>query len=78
MKKFIALTCFVLGMASVHAETGTVENLSMGTYSTTTNDFGNGKYTVITVKLAGVVLKSDISLFKPGSTIISECLGSSI
>jgi hypothetical protein len=77
MKKFIGLTCFVLGIVAAHAETGTVEKLDMGTYSITTNDFGNGKYTVITVKIPGVVSKSDISLFKPGSTIISECLGSS-
>ena len=77
MKKFIGLTCFVLGIVAAHAETGTVGKLDMGTYSITTNDFGNGKYTVITVKIPGVVSKSDISLFKPGSTIISECLGSS-
>ncbi len=40
MKKFIALTCFVLGIVSAYAETGTVENLSMGTYST---DAARGK-----------------------------------
>ena len=55
MKKLIGLTCFVLGIVAAHAETGTVEKLDMGTYSITTNDFGNGKYTVITVKIPGVV-----------------------
>lgn len=77
MKKILVCLVTTLGIFSAYAETGTIESLSTGTYVNTTNDFGSSKYTVITVKLAGVITKSEVSMFKSGSTSVSECLGSS-
>jgi len=59
------------------AESGTVESISGGPYQVTTNDFGDSKHTVFTIKLVGTTLKSDVSFIKVGSTFIAECAGSS-
>ena len=60
---------------TAQAESGTVESISGGPYQITTNDFGDSKYSVFTIKLIGTTLKSDVSFIKAGSTFIAECSG---
>ena len=43
---------------TAQAESGTVESISGGPYQITTNDFGDSKYSVFTIKLIGTTLKS--------------------
>ncbi|MFM7698298.1 MAG: hypothetical protein ACKO5X_06650 [Limnohabitans sp.] len=74
--KNIAFCLFFCGLAmAANAETGQVESISGGTYQITANDFGDTRNSVFTTKLAGVVLKSDVSFQKQGSTFIAECGG---
>ena len=60
---------------TAQAESGNVESISGGPYQITTNDFGDSKYSVFTIKLIGTTLKSDVSFIKAGSTFIAECSG---
>jgi len=79
--KMRILSLFVVAMCvplSASAESGYVESVSAGTYQITTNDFGDSRYTVITTKVAGITVKSDVSFMKVGGTSISECAASSI
>ena len=75
MKKLI-LTAFVacsVGLA--FAESGTYEGLSSGTVSTTTNDFGNNKYSITNTIYTSRILKSTVSFYKVGAISVLQCLG---
>ena len=72
----IILTAFVactMGLAC--AESGTYESIAGGTVSTTTNDFGNNKYSITNTSYTGRILKSTVSFYKVGSINVSQCLG---
>ena len=75
MKKLI-LTAFVacsVGLAC--AESGTYESIAGGTVSTTTNDFGNNKYSISNTSYTGRILKSTVSFYKVGAINVVQCLG---
>ena len=72
----IIVTAFVacsVGLAC--AESGTYESIAGGTVSTTTNDFGNNKYSITNTSYTGRILKSTVSYFKVGSISVVQCLG---
>lgn len=77
MRQIFVLFLGVFFALTVRAESGTVESISGGPYQLTTNDFGDSKHTVFTIKLIGTTLKSDVSFIRAGSTFIAECAGSS-
>ena len=75
MKKLI-LTAFVacsVGLAC--AESGTYESIAGGTVSTTTNDFGNNKYSITNTSYTGRILNSTVSFYKVGAISVMQCLG---
>ena len=72
----IILTAFVactMGLAC--AESGTYESIAGGTVSTTTNDFGNNKYSITNTSYTGRILKSTVSFYKVGAINVVQCLG---
>ena len=72
----IILTAFVactVGLAC--AESGTYESIAGGTVSTTTNDFGNNKYSITNTSYTGRIIKSTVSYYKVGSINVTQCLG---
>ena len=72
----IILTAFVactMGLAC--AESGTYESIAGGTVSTTTNDFGNNKYSITNTSYTGRIVESTVSYYKVGSINVSQCLG---
>ena len=72
----IILTAFVactMGLAC--AESGTYESIAGGTVSTTTNDFGNNKYSITNTSYTGRIIKSTVSYYKVGSINVTQCLG---
>ena len=72
----IILTAFVactVGLAC--AESGTYESIAGGTVSTTTNDFGNNKYSITNTSYTGRIIKSNVSFYKVGSINVTQCLG---
>ena len=72
----IILTAFVactVGLAC--AESGTYESKAGGTVSTTTNDFGNNKYSITNTSYTGRIIKSTVSYYKVGSINVTQCLG---
>ena len=77
MKTKLCFLLIVFASALAHAESGTVESVSGGTYQMTTNDFGDSKFTVLSTKLSGLILKSEVSFMKQGTTFVAECAGSS-
>lgn len=77
MKQIFILFLGVFFTLTANAESGMVESISGGPYQLTTNDFGDSKHTVFSIKLVGTTLKSDVSFIKVGSTFVAECAGSS-
>ena len=72
----IIVTAFVacsVGLAC--AESGTYESIAGGTVSTTTNDFGNNKYSISNTSYTGRIIKSTVSYYKVGSINVTQCLG---
>ena len=72
----IILTAFVactMGLAC--AESGTYESIAGGTVSTTTNDFGNNKYSITNTSYTGRILNSTVSFYKVGAISVMQCLG---
>lgn len=75
MKKILATAIACLSIASVYAESGTFEMQTSGIYNFTTNDFGDSKYTTMSIKITGSVMKSDVSFLKVAALIGADCLG---
>ena len=67
------ITACSLGLA--YAESGTYESIAGGTVSTTTNDFGNNKYSITNTSYTGRIIKSTVSYYKVGSINVTQCLG---
>ena len=61
MRQVVIFFFAICTTLTVQAESGTVESISGGPYQVTTNDFGDSKYSVFTIKLIGTTLKSDVS-----------------
>ena len=78
MKKIAFFIFAFSSFCPAFAETGNIESLSQGTYQITTNDFGDSKYSVISTKLTGITLKSEVSFIKAGLLSVSECSGASV
>jgi hypothetical protein len=75
MRKILAIAITLFSFSFAFAESGVYEFLGSGPYTFTGNDLGKSKYSVLSVKLATMTLKSDVSFFKVGSTAVSECVG---
>ncbi len=75
MRQVVIFFFAICTTLTARAESGAVESISGGLYQVTTNDFGDSKYSVFTIKLIGTTLKSDVSFIKVGSTFIAECTG---
>lgn len=75
MNKLIltVIAAFSVGLAC--AESGTYESIAGGTVSTTTNDFGNNKYSITNTSYTGRIIKSTVSYYKVGSINVTQCLG---
>ena len=62
-------------VASAVAESGQFENVSGGIVTTTTNDYGNSKYSITNVTYSSRVTSSNVSFFPVGTMSVSQCLG---
>ena len=75
MKKILIIALAVFTVMLAHAESGTTEAFATAPIHVVTNDFGDHKYTIINIKQGGIILKSDVSWVKAGSTFVAECIG---
>ena len=75
MKKLILTVIAACSVGLAFAESGTYESIAGGTVSTTTNDFGNNKYSITNTSYTGRIVKSTVSYYKVGSINVTQCLG---
>ena len=61
MKKILTAIVCLISVASAVAESGQFENLSGGIVTTTTNDYGNSKYSITNVTYSSRVTSSNVS-----------------
>jgi hypothetical protein len=75
MKKILTAIVCLISMASAVAESGQFEAVSGGVVTTTTNDYGNSKYSITNVTYSTLVIKSNVSFLPVGDISVSQCLG---
>ena len=75
MKKILTAIVCLISVASAVAESGQFENLSGGIVTTTTNDYGNSKYSITNVTYSSRVTSSNVSFVPVGTMSVSQCLG---
>ena len=75
MKKILTAIVCLISVASAVAESGQFENVSGGIVTTTTNDYGNSKYSITNVTYSSRVINSNVSFLPVGAMSVSQCLG---
>jgi len=75
MKKILTAIVCLISVASAVAESGQFEAVSGGVVTTTTNDYGNSKYSITNVTYSTLVIKSNVSFLPVGAMGVSQCLG---
>ena len=75
MKKILTAIVCLISVASAVAESGQFESTSGGIVTTTTNDYGNSKYSITNVIYSNRVINSNVSFLPVGTMSVSQCLG---
>jgi len=75
MKKILTAVVCLISVASAVAESGQFETVSGGIVTTTTNDYGNSKYSITNVTYSSRVINSNVSFLPVGAMSVSQCLG---
>ena len=75
MKKILTAIVCLISVASAVAESGQFETVSGGIVTTTTNDYGNSKYSITNVTYSSRVINSNVSFLPVGAMSVSQCLG---
>jgi len=75
MKNILTAVVCLISVASAVAESGQFETVSGGIVTTTTNDYGNSKYSITNVTYSSRVINSNVSFLPVGAMSVSQCLG---